>query len=71
MTSRGSVNEFTYNYDNKANNTNIWDLGRGNTYSRWMSYDDLDRLTDAGSGSFGGDGWHRYVSSPVKRTLQK
>ena len=29
--------------------------------SRWMQYDDLDRLTAAGSASFGGDHWHRFT----------
>jgi hypothetical protein len=58
--SSGGVNDLSYNYDANANITQIWDLARGNTYSRWMHYDGLDRLTDAGSGSFGGDGWHRF-----------
>ncbi|EKQ58405.1 wall-associated protein, partial [Xanthomonas citri pv. malvacearum str. GSPB1386] len=26
-----------------------------------MVYDGLDRLTDAGSGGFGGDNWNRYT----------
>lgn len=26
-----------------------------------MTYDGLDRLTDAGSASFGGDHWHRFT----------
>jgi RHS repeat-associated protein len=59
VTSSGGVNDFTYNYDANGNVTNIWDLARGDYYSRWLSYDNLDRLTAAGSGSFGGDAWHK------------
>jgi YD repeat-containing protein len=59
VTSSGGVNDTTYNYDANGNVTNIWDLARGDHYSRWLSYDNLDRLTAAGSGSFGGDAWHR------------
>jgi hypothetical protein len=36
-------------------------LSRGDNYSRWMTYDGLDRLTSAGSASFGGDAWHRFT----------
>ncbi|MBL8263531.1 MAG: RHS repeat-associated core domain-containing protein [Xanthomonadaceae bacterium] len=61
VTSSGEVNDFTYNYDNNGNVTNIWDLARGDNYSRWLSYDNLDRLTAAGSASFGGDAWHRMT----------
>lgn len=55
------VSNYTYNYDNNGNVTNIWDLARGDHYSRWLQYDQLDRLTAAGSGSFGGDAWHRMT----------
>ncbi|MBL8262725.1 MAG: hypothetical protein JNM58_09875 [Xanthomonadaceae bacterium] len=55
------VSNYTYNYDNNGNVTNIWDLARGDQYSRWLQYDQLDRLTAAGSGSFGGDAWHRMT----------
>ena len=61
VTSSGGVNDFTYNYDPNGNVTNIWDLARGDHYSRWLTYDNLDRLTSAGSGSFGGDAWHRFT----------
>ncbi|MBL8262569.1 MAG: RHS repeat-associated core domain-containing protein [Xanthomonadaceae bacterium] len=61
VTSSGGVNDFTYNYDPNGNVTNIWDLARGDHYSRWLTYDNLDRLTSAGSGSFGGDSWHRFT----------
>jgi RHS repeat-associated protein len=61
VTSSSGVNDFTYNYDVNANITNIWDLARGDNYSRWMTYDGLDRLASAGSASFGGDAWHRYT----------
>jgi len=65
VTSSGGVNDFTYNYDANGNITNIWDLGRGDNYSRWMTYDNLDRLTAAGSASFGGDAWHRFTYDSV------
>ena len=52
---------FGYFYDQNANVSHIADHGRGGHYSRWMSYDGLDRLTAAGSGSFGGDHWHRFT----------
>lgn len=55
------VSNYTYNYDNNGNVTNIWDLARGDHFSRWLEYDQLDRLTAAGSGSFGGDAWHRMT----------
>lgn len=61
VTSSGGVNDFTYNYDANGNVTNIWDLVRGDNFSRWLSYDNLDRLTAAGSASFGGDHWHRFT----------
>ncbi|MGN6150443.1 MAG: RHS repeat-associated core domain-containing protein [Lysobacteraceae bacterium] len=57
----GGVTNYTYNYDANGNITNIWDLARGDNYSRWMTYDNLDRLTSAGSASFGGDAWHRFT----------
>ncbi|RDZ27086.1 hypothetical protein DX914_12540 [Lysobacter silvisoli] len=48
-------------YDHVGNVVEIRDLVRGDTYSRWMAYDGLDRLIAAGSCSFGGDCWHRYT----------
>ena len=60
VTSSGGVNDLSYSYDANANITNIWDLTRGDNYSRWMTHDNLDRLTAAGSSSFGGDAWHRF-----------
>nr|WP_255595635.1 Ig-like domain-containing protein [Lysobacter sp. BMK333-48F3] len=47
-------------YDPNGNVIEILDLARGETYGRWMTYDDLDRLIAAGSCSFGGDCWHRF-----------
>jgi RHS repeat-associated protein len=61
VTSSGGVNDFTYSYDANANVTNISDQARGDHYSRWLSYDNLDRLTAVGSGHFGGDSWHRMT----------
>lgn len=60
VTSAG-VSDYAYNYDRNGNVTNIWDQARGDHYSRWLQYDNLDRLTAAGSGSFGGDAWHRFT----------
>jgi RHS repeat-associated protein len=60
VTSNGAT-DYSYAYDANGNVTNIWDLARGDHYSRWMTYDNLDRLTSAGSASFGGDAWHRFT----------
>ncbi len=63
-TDSGGAADFAYTYDQNANVTSIWDHARdsGNgLYGRWMAYDGLDRLTDAGSCSFGGDCWHRFT----------
>lgn len=57
------VADMRYDYDANGNVSVIADdtPGRnGGTYSRWMYYDGLDRLTDAGSCMFGGDCWHRF-----------
>jgi RHS repeat-associated protein len=58
-----AVLDNAYQYDRNGNVTNIWDYGRGDgyQYSRWLEYDQLDRLTAAGSVSFGGDHWHRMT----------
>ena len=64
VTSSGGVSDFGYTYDPNANVTSIWDYARdtGNGfYGRWMTYDGLDRLTSAGSCTFGGDCWHRFT----------
>ena len=61
VTSSDGVLDYTYNYDANGNATNIWDLARGDHYSRWLNYDNLDRLTAAGSAGFGGDAWHRMT----------
>ncbi|MGG6462653.1 RHS repeat-associated core domain-containing protein [Solilutibacter silvestris] len=65
MDSGGVLND-VYNYDANGNVGSTIDelVGAGNysLNSRWMTYDGLDRLTGAGSGSFGGtDNWHRYT----------
>ncbi|SDY65097.1 RHS repeat-associated core domain-containing protein [Lysobacter sp. yr284] len=52
-------------YDANGNVGQILDRQRGDQYSRWMSYDGLDRLTTAGSCSFGGDCWHRFSYDAV------
>lgn len=58
------VSDLRYDYDQNGNVSVIGDETSGrNTgvYSRWMTYDGLDRLTSAGSCMFGGDCWHRFT----------
>jgi hypothetical protein len=57
----GNVLNYQYNYDANGNVEAIYDNARGSFYSRWMHYDGLDRLYEAGSASFGGDSWHRFT----------
>lgn len=52
-------------YDANGNPIEILDGVRGETHGRWMAYDDLDRLTAAGSCSFGGDCWYRFAYDGV------
>lgn len=63
-TDSGGALDLAYSFDANANVNHIWDYvqdtGNG-FYGRWMTYDGLDRLTDAGSCSFGGDCWHRFT----------
>jgi RHS repeat-associated protein len=63
VTSSGGALDYTYLYDANGNPEHIAnELVPGyDLRDRWMTYDGLDRLTDAGSGSFGGDHWHRYT----------
>ncbi|WP_162250466.1 MULTISPECIES: colicin D domain-containing protein [unclassified Lysobacter] len=53
-TQDGSVVGFTNLYDANGNTTLIDDLAQGQSFKRYLSYDDLDRLTAAGSAMFGG-----------------
>ena len=53
------VMNLAMSYDANGNTTAIADDQQGTNFNRTMTYDGLDRLTDAGSPSFGGDGWHR------------
>jgi RHS repeat-associated protein len=55
------VQRYVYWYDGNGNPTHIHDQTRGGDYSRLLQYDGLDRLTGAGSVSFGGDDWHRFT----------
>lgn len=55
------VIDYETTFDQNANPTAILDRTRGDNFSRWMTYDGLDRLTDAGSCSFGGDCWHHFT----------
>lgn len=61
-TDSGGALDHAYTYDANGNVTTIDDLARGSAYHRAMQYDGLDRLTQASSPRFGGDGtWHyRY-----------
>jgi RHS repeat-associated protein len=52
--------DYGYDYDANGNPSLITDYARGSDYSRWLGYDGLDRLINAGSCSFGGDCWHRF-----------
>lgn len=52
-TDSGGVLNHQYGYDAHGNVNGIIDLNRGDGFSRWMSYDALDRLKTAGSCSFG------------------
>ncbi len=63
VTSSGNVLDNSYYYDANGNPEHIGnDLVHGyDPGDRWMTYDGLDRLTDAGSASFGGDHWHRFA----------
>lgn len=59
-----SVSDLSYFYDPNGNVSVVADETPGRsdgTYSRWLHYDGLDRLTDAGSCMFGGDCWHRFT----------
>lgn len=61
----GGVMNDIYSYDPNGNVSAIVDelpgAGVYSPRSRWMSYDGLDRLKDAGSGSFGGDNWYHFT----------
>jgi RHS repeat-associated protein len=61
--SSGGVLDYQNYYDRNGNIEHIANnLGAGwDPRDRWMQYDGLDRLTAAGSGSFGGDHWHRFT----------
>ena len=64
VSSSGGVADFAYSYDHNGNVASIWDHARdtGNGYyGRWLSYDGADRLTAAGSCTFGGDCWHQFT----------
>ena len=64
VTSSGGVLDYSYFYDANGNPTHIGNelTGGYDLRDRWMTYDQLDRLTDAGSGSFGGtDNWQRFT----------
>ncbi|MBD9468385.1 RHS repeat-associated core domain-containing protein [Pseudoxanthomonas sp. PXM01] len=66
VVSSGGVLHERYAYDANGNVESITDVQAGGhlawaVRNRYMGYDGLDRLTSAGSGSFGGDHWHRFT----------
>jgi RHS repeat-associated protein len=64
-----NVVAYEYRYDGNGNVTAIFDQQQGDGYSRVMEYDGLDRLTGAGSASFGRDHWHRYTYDVLDNLL--
>lgn len=52
-------------FDANGNVQYIYDIARGTAFNRYLEYDALDRLTAAGSASFGGDHWHRFTYDAV------
>ena len=56
----GVLGHFTA-YDAVGNVVTIRDLVLGAHFDRHLSYDGLNRLTAAGSGSFGGNAWHQFT----------
>lgn len=65
--SSGGVLDYEYYYDGNGNTTHIANLlvAGYDARDRWMTFDGLDRLTDAGSASFGGDHWHRFTYDAI------
>lgn len=66
VVSSGGVLHERYTYDQNGNVASVLDVqDEGHlawaVRNRWMGYDGLDRLTSVGSGSFGGDHWHRFT----------
>lgn len=59
-TDTGGALDHEYGYDQNGNVLATFDHN-DSARSRWMAYDGLDRLTDAGSVVFGGDHWHRFT----------
>jgi len=55
------VLDYGYTYDENGNVTSIGDAARGSHYDRVMGYDALDRLAQAASPSFGGNGVHSFT----------
>jgi len=55
----GDVLQEQYTYDAHGNVENIYNWNDPSRH-RYLQYDDMDRLTAAGSQVFGGDHWHRF-----------
>ncbi|QBG91778.1 RHS repeat-associated core domain-containing protein [Xanthomonas oryzae] len=64
-----NVASFEYQYDANGNVGAIIDQQRGTGYNRYMVYDGLDRLMEAGSERFGGDNWNRYTYDVLDNIL--
>jgi RHS repeat-associated protein len=65
VTSSRGVASLAYAYDPNGNVLSIRDYQRGTTYDRTMQYDDLNRLTAAGSCALQGDCWQRFTYDAV------
>lgn len=64
VTATGNVMDYEYGYDPNGNVSQILDhvTGTPTARHRWMSYDNLDRLTSVASAVFGGsDHTHRFT----------
>nr|WP_155617039.1 RHS repeat-associated core domain-containing protein [Xanthomonas translucens] len=64
-----NVASFEYQYDVNGNVSAIFDQQRGTDYDRYMGYDGLDRLMEAGSERFGGDNLNRYTYDVLDNIL--
>ncbi|MBB3823460.1 RHS repeat-associated protein [Xanthomonas arboricola] len=64
-----NVASFEYQYDANGNVSAIFDQQRGAAFNRYMGYDGLDRLMEAGSERFGGSNWNNYTYDVLDNIL--
>nr|WP_252513597.1 RHS repeat-associated core domain-containing protein [Xanthomonas arboricola] len=64
-----NVASFEYQYDANGNVSAIFDQQRGAGFNRYMGYDGLDRLMEAGSERFGGSNWNNYTYDVLDNIL--